>query len=66
MNEFISVLDMLETGSGDRTGREEGLEMDIAVKRHMDAGLTPDEMTVARRVREAVQAAEHALERLFN
>ncbi len=65
MNDFISVLDMLETGSGDRAVRDEIFEMDIAVKRYMDTGLTPDEMAVAQRAREAVQAAGHAVEKLF-
>lgn len=63
--EFVSVLDMMEGGMGDRMVRDEVLEMDLAVKRYMDTGLTSDEMAVAQRVREAVQAAGHALERLF-
>ena len=66
MNEdFVSVLDMLETGTGERAVRDEVLEMDLAVKRHMDAGLTPDDMVTAQRVRGATQAAARALDRLF-
>lgn len=66
MNEFVSVLDILENGLSERQVRDEVVDMDIAVKRYMDTGLTSDEMAVAQRVRNAVQAAEHALEKMFS
>ena len=66
MNEFVSVLDILENGLSERQVRDEVVDMDIAVKQYMDTGLTPDEMAVAQRVRNAVQAAEHALEKMFS
>lgn len=67
MNEsFVSVMDMLENGSmGYRSVQDEVLEMNLSVKRHMDQGLSPDDMAVAQTVREATQAAAHALEKLF-
>ena len=44
--------------------RDEVLEMDLAVKRHMDTGLAPDEWAVAQAVREATQAALHAMDNM--
>ena len=44
--------------------RDEVLEMDLAVKRHMDRGLTPDEWAVAQAVREATQAALHSMDNM--
>ena len=44
--------------------RDEVLEMDLAVKRHMDRGLTPDEWAVAQVVREATQAALHSMDNM--
>ena len=38
--------------------------MDLAVKRHMDRGLTPDEWAVAQAVREATQAALHSMDNM--
>ena len=67
MNEsFVSVMDMLENqGAGYRSVQDEVMEMSLAVKRHMDQGLTPDEMVVAQAAREATSAASRALEALF-
>lgn len=50
---MVSVLDALDDPRALQGIRDEVLEMDLAVKRHMDRGLTPDEWAVAQAVREA-------------
>ena len=40
---MVSVLDALDDPRALQGIRDEVLEMDLAVKRHMDRGLTPDE-----------------------
>ena len=58
---MVSVLDALDDPRALQGIRDEVLEMDLAVKRHMDRGLTPDEWAVAQAVREATQAALHSM-----
>ncbi|PKN39577.1 MAG: hypothetical protein CVU60_11905 [Deltaproteobacteria bacterium HGW-Deltaproteobacteria-18] len=68
MNEaFVSVLDILEndpSGAGLRPIREDLLNMDMDIRRNMDRGLAPDEMTTARTSRAMIQAAESILNKL--
>lgn len=45
---MVSVLDALDDPRALQGIRDEVLEMDLAVKRHMDRGLTPDEWAVAQ------------------
>lgn len=59
---MISVLDVLDDPQALQGIRDDVLEMDLVVKRHMDAGLTPDEWAVAQVVREATQAALRAMD----
>lgn len=40
--------------------------MRMDVKRAMDAGMTPDEMAVARQVMTAVDCAENVAERVYD
>ncbi|MDD2966861.1 MAG: hypothetical protein PHN64_05140 [Desulfovibrionaceae bacterium] len=62
MNEFISVFD---TGAANFAAfkgiREEIYDLETAVKRHMDAGLTAEDMEKARSVYAGVQAADRIL-----
>ena len=61
---MVSVLDALDDPRALQGIRDEVLEMDLAVKRHMDRGLTPDEWAVAQAVREATQAALHSMDNM--
>ena len=64
---MVSVLDVLEDdplGRGVQDIRNEILDMDATVKRHMGTGLVPDEWAVAQAVREATQAALHAVDKM--
>jgi len=67
MSEFISVHDALESGSlfDQKTIREEAADIVYRLRREMDAGLTPDEMKVARAEKEAADAAEEILAAIF-
>ena len=44
---MVSVLDALDDPRALQGIRDEVLEMDLAVKRHMDRGLTPDEWALS-------------------
>lgn len=64
---FISVMELVSQEQGPSVHsaiRQEVLDMELTVKTHMDKGLSSDEMAVARSVREAVQAAEHIMEKV--
>jgi len=67
--EMESAFDMLAedpSGQGLKRLREELFEMRMDVKRAMDAGMTSDEMAVARRVMAAVDSAEKVAERVYD
>ena len=67
--EMESAFDMLAedpSGQGLRQLREELFEMRTDVKRDMDAGMTSDEMAVARQVMAAVDSAEKVAERVYD
>lgn len=67
--EMESAFDMLAedpSGQGLKRLREELFEMRMDVKRAMDAGMTPDEMAVARQVMAAVDSAEKVAERVYD
>lgn len=67
--EMESAFDMLaEDPSGQdlKRLREELFEMRMDVKRAMDAGMTSDEMAVARQVMAAVDSAEKVAERVYD
>ena len=67
MSEFVSVLDM--TAESDpvtlRAIKDELFDLDYTLRRTMDAGLPPQEMEKATAAREAVQAANSILEKIF-
>lgn len=67
--EMESAFDMLAedpSGQGLKQLREELFEMRTDVKRVMDAGMTSDEMAVARQVMAAVDSAEKVAERVYD
>lgn len=67
--EMKSAFDMLAedpSGQGLKRLREELFEMRMDVKRAMDAGMTSDEMAVARQVMAAVDSAEKVAERVYD
>ncbi|OLA83540.1 MAG: hypothetical protein BHW59_09060 [Desulfovibrio piger] len=69
MMEMESAFDMLAedpSGQGLKRLREELFEMRMDVKRAMDAGMTSDEMAVARQVMAAVDSAEKVAERVYD
>ncbi|HIU18195.1 MAG TPA: hypothetical protein IAB01_07075 [Candidatus Avidesulfovibrio excrementigallinarum] len=64
-----SAFDMLSddpSGMGLKQIREELFVMRSEVKRAMDAGMTADEMAVARQVMEAVDCADEAAGRMHD
>ncbi len=67
MNDFVSVLDIMENAPyGAQTAvRDEVVAMDAELRRTMDKGLTPDEMKEAQAARLAVQAAASILDKIF-
>lgn len=64
MNTFTSVFDLLENNASLASVKDEILNMKIALKKHMDTGLTPDEMEKAQIKNQALLAAEEILEKL--
>lgn len=66
--EMESAFDMLAEdplGQGLKRLREEFFEMRMDLRRAMDAGMTADEMTVARQAVDAVDRAESVAERVY-
>ena len=68
MSDFVSVLDIMESGdvSQQRALKDELAALDLSLRRHMDAGLVPEEMKLVTAEREAVLAASEILNKLFN
>ena len=67
MSDFISAQDALESGStvDQKTIRDEVSDIVYRIRREMDAGLTPDDMKVARAEKDAADAAEEILSKIF-
>ena len=68
MSDFVSVLDIMESGdvSQQRALKDELAALDLSLRRHMDVGLVPEEMKLVTAEREAVLAASEILNKLFN
>lgn len=68
MNDFISVLDIMENApyGAQKAVRDEIADMEAGIRRTMDKGLTPDEMKTAQAARDAVQAASAILDRILD
>lgn len=69
MTEMESVFDTLmedPSGHGLKQIREELFEMRQGVKRAMDAGMTADEMAVARQAQAAVECADNVVGRVHD
>ena len=67
MSDFISAADAAASASyaDQKAIRDEVADLDYRLRRTMDAGLTTDEMKVARSVKEAVDAAQEILSKIF-
>lgn len=67
MTDFISAADAAQrVNYGEqRQIRDEVAEMAVRVRREMDAGLSTEDMKVARAEQEAIAAAQMILEKLF-
>lgn len=67
MSDFISVLDLAESGdtARQRALKDEMAALDFDFRRRMDAGLVPEDMKTALAVREAAQAASAILNKIF-
>ena len=67
MSESVSVFDLIENKDtcGQRALRDELAAQDLDLRKRMDAGLTPEEMTGVKAARDAVQAASAILSKLF-
>lgn len=66
--EMESAFDMLAedpSGQGLKQLREEFFGMRMDLKRAMDAGMTADEMALARQAADAVDRAESVAERVY-
>ena len=68
MNDFISVLDIMENApyGAQKAVRDEIADMEAGIRRTMDKGLTPDEMKTAQAARDAVQAASAILSKILD
>ncbi|MBO5658647.1 MAG: hypothetical protein J6S08_04345 [Duodenibacillus sp.] len=67
MSEFVSAMDAMNSASynDQKLIREEVAEIDFRLRRAMDAGLSVDEMKMARAAKQAVDAANEILEKVF-
>ncbi len=68
MNSILPMSELLESDSSSAARgalKDELARMEAELRARMDQGLTPDEMAVARPVREAVQAARDIVDRLL-
>ena len=67
MSEFVSAMDAMNSASynDQKLIREEVAEIDFRLRRAMDAGLSGDEMKMARAAKQAVDAANEILEKVF-
>lgn len=69
MSDLVSCYDLLandHTGRGLKQIQEEFFSMRADVKNAMDAGMTSDEVAVARRVQDAVDAAVQTADKLYS
>lgn len=67
MNEFITTAQAAESGSASeqKAIRDEIAEAQFRVRREMDAGLTPEAMKGAQGAKEALDAAEELINKIF-
>lgn len=64
-----SIFDLLEndhSGRGHKQLTEEIFEMRMQIKRHMDAGLSAEDMDAARSLQQCVDAAEEVVAAIYN
>ena len=67
MSEFISVMDAMNNASynDQKMVRDEVAEMEFRVRRAMDEGLSLEDMKLAQAVKQAVDAANEILAKVF-
>ncbi len=67
MDEFVSVLDLTESGDmfAAKRIRDEVADIQYAVRRAMDRGLSLEEMRAAEKVRDAANAASEILNEIL-
>ena len=67
MSEFISVMDAMNNASynDQKMVRDEVAEMEFRVRRAMDEGLPLEDMKLAQAVKQAVDAANEILAKVF-
>ena len=67
MSDFVSALDAAQSASyvEQKAIRDEVADLQYRLRRAMDAGLTPDDMTKAQAAKSAADAAEEILSKLF-
>lgn len=66
MSEFVSLAEIIENKTSLTPIKDEIFEMKSNIKKHMDTGLTPDEMKDAKIYQDAVIAAENIMEKVHN
>lgn len=69
MSDFVSCYDLLandHSGRGLKQIQEEFFSMRSDIKKAMDAGLSSDDMSIARRAQDAVDAASQATDKLYS
>ena len=64
MADFISLGDLVENRESFAPIKDEILAMKVNIKKHMDTGLTPDEMSISKVELDAVMAAERIIEHI--
>jgi hypothetical protein len=67
MSEFVSAMDAMNSASynDQKLIREEVAEIDFRLRRAMDEGLSIDEMKLAQAAKQAVDAANEILTKVF-
>ena len=67
MSEFISVMDAMNSASynDQKMIRDEMVEMEFRIRRAMDEGLSVDEMKLAQAAKQAEDAANEILAKVF-
>ena len=67
MEEFVSVFDLINSDEANtkKEVRDEVANIQFTVRRAMDQGLSPEEMKVAEKLRDAANAASEVLDDLL-
>lgn len=66
MSDFISFSDIVESKLSFNGVKEELFTIKTGIKSYMDAGLTSDEVPVAKMCQQAILSADNIVEKMFN